>query len=112
LIIFSTNLQPKDLCDEAFLRRIPYKLELLDPSEEEFRGLFKLMAPKLGFEYKDDVISYVINQHYRKAGRPFRCCHPRDLLLQVRNLCHYQKCAQEMTPEFFDFAVENYFAVM
>jgi len=112
LIIFSTNLQPKDLCDEAFLRRIPYKLELLDPSEDEFRGLFKMMAPKLGFEYKDDVVTYIIKQHYRLASRPFRACHPRDLLLQVRNLCHYTGHPLEMTPEYFDFAAENYFAVM
>ena len=48
LIIFSTNLEPKDLVDDAFLRRIPYKIEVPDPSEEEFRELFKIMAPKLG----------------------------------------------------------------
>ena len=45
LIIFSTNLEPKDLVDDAFLRRIPYKIEVIDPSEEEFRELFKIMAP-------------------------------------------------------------------
>ena len=49
LIIFSTNLEPRDLVDEAFLRRIPYKIEVLDPSEDEFRELFELMAAKLGF---------------------------------------------------------------
>jgi hypothetical protein len=112
LIIFSTNLQPKDLCDEAFLRRIPYKLDLLDPTEEEFRGLFKMMSPKLGFEYNEAAVNYLIQTHYRKASRPFRACHPRDLLLQVRNQCHFQNTAAEMTPEYFDFAVENYFAVM
>ena len=51
LIIFSTNLEPKDLVDDAFLRRIPYKIEVLDPSEEEFRELFKIMAPKLGIKF-------------------------------------------------------------
>ena len=52
LIIFSTNLEPKDLVDGAFLRRIPYKIEVPDPTEEEFRALCKLMAPNLGFEYE------------------------------------------------------------
>ncbi|HEY2148587.1 MAG TPA: AAA family ATPase, partial [Pirellulales bacterium] len=54
LIIFSTNLQPKDLVDEAFLRRIPYKIDIGDPTEADFRQLFKVMAPKLGFEYRDE----------------------------------------------------------
>ena len=65
LIIFSTNLEPKDLVDDAFLRRIPYKIEVTDPTEEEFRELFKLMCPKLGFEYRAEPIDYVIEQHYK-----------------------------------------------
>lgn len=112
LIVFSTNLEPKDLCDDAFLRRIPYKIEITDPAEEEFRELFKIMCPKLGFEYEEEAISYLIENHYKPIGRPFRCCQPRDLLLQVRNLCFYENREPELTDEFLDFAVENYFAVM
>ncbi len=112
LIIFSTNLQPRDLVDEAFLRRIPYKIDVVDPTEEEFRNLIKLMAPKLGFEYREEVIDYLVEQHYRLPNRPFRNCQPRDLLTQIRNHCLYQGCPLEMTPEYFDLAVENYFAVM
>ena len=52
LIIFSTNLEPRTLVDEAFLRRIPYKIEVLDPTEDEFRELFKLMAASLGCPYR------------------------------------------------------------
>lgn len=112
LIIFSTNLQPKDLVDDAFLRRIPYKIDVCDPSEEEFRDLFRLMAPKMGFVYHEEPINYLIEQHYKTKGRPMRCCHPRDLLLQVRNFCFYQTQPAEITRENLDFAVENYFAVM
>ncbi len=112
LIIFSTNLEPRDLVDEAFLRRIPYKIDVIDPTEEEFRDLFRMMAPKLGFEYRDEPIDYLIEHHYRKAGRQFRCCHPRDLLLQIRSFCKYQDRPLELTEQYFDFAVENYFAVM
>jgi len=112
LIIFSTNLEPKDLVDEAFLRRIPYKIDVIDPSEEEFRELFRLMAPKLGFVHREEAVDHLVDKHYKSVKRPFRCCQPRDLLMQVRNFCFYQDRPQEMTRENFDFAVENYFAVM
>lgn len=112
LIIFATNLAPKDLVDEAFLRRIPYKIEVADPSESEFHQLFELMCPKLGFEYSKETIDYVLEKHFRRADRRLRCCHPRDLLMQIRNFCYYHKLKLELTPEYFDFAVENYFAVM
>jgi hypothetical protein len=112
LIIFSTNLEPRDLVDEAFLRRIPYKIDVVDPTEEEFRELFRMMAPKLGFEYREEPIDYLIEHHYHKVGRSFRCCHPRDLLLQIRSYCNYQSRPLELTEVYFDFAVENYFAVM
>ena len=112
LVIFSTNLEPKDLVDDAFLRRIPYKIEVTDPSEEEFRDLFKLMAPQLGFEYRDDVVNYVIETHYRAMGRSMRCCQPRDLLLQARNMCLYENQDLAMTNDAMDSAVENYFAVL
>jgi predicted ATPase with chaperone activity len=112
LIIFSTNLEPKDLVDEAFLRRIPYKIDVIDPTEEEFRELFRLMAPKLGFVYREETVDYLIDKHYRQVNRAFRCCQPRDLLLQVRNFCYYQNQPLEMTRENFDFAVQNYFAVV
>ena len=112
LVIFSTNLEPKALVDDAFLRRIPYKIEVLDPTEEEFRNLFKLMAPKLGFEYQDEPVTYLIKTHYQAVGRRMRCCQPRDLLMQVRNMCLYEGTKTEMTNAAMDFAVENYFAVV
>jgi len=112
LIIFSTNLEPKDLVDDAFLRRIPYKIEVLDPSEEEFRALFNIMAPKLGIRFDQAALDYLIDAHYRTVNRPFRCCQPRDLLLQIVNYCRYMSQPPEMSREYFDYAVENYFAIM
>lgn len=112
LIVFSTNLEPKDLVDDAFLRRIPYKIEVVDPSEQEFRDLFVLMCPKLGFEYDQAAVDYVIKTHYKAVNRRFRCCQPRDLLQQVKNHCLYQKLPLKLSPEYFDLAVENYFAIM
>lgn len=112
LIIFSTNLEPRDLVDEAFLRRIPYKIEVIDPTEEEFRDLFRVMAEKLGFPYRPEPIDHLVERHYRRTNRPFRYCHPRDLLLQVCSYCAYRDQALELTTEYLDMAVENYFAVM
>lgn len=112
LIVFSTNLEPRDLVDEAFLRRIPYKIEVVDPTEPEFRQLFQMMCNELKLEYTDDAINYVVQEHYMKVERRFRACHPRDLLMQICNFCRYQQRKPELTVEAFDFAVENYFAVM
>jgi predicted ATPase with chaperone activity len=112
LIIFSTNLEPRDLVDEAFLRRIPYKINIGDPTEEEFRTLFEMFAARLHFDYRPEVVDYVIEKVYRAGNRPFRCCHPRDLLLQVRNMCLYHGTEPEMKPEYFDQAAFIYFSVM
>lgn len=112
LIIFSTNLEPNDLVDGAFLRRIPYKINVPDPLEEHFRKLLEIMAPKVGLIPEGDAFDYLIQKHYVEAGRPFRNCQPRDLLLQVRNYCVYKNLPKVVTRESLDFAVENYFSVM
>jgi len=115
LIIFSTNLEPKDLCDDAFLRRIPYKINIGDPTETEYRKLYELIAPKMGFELNrqaNDAIDYLIETHYHKANRPFRCCQPRDLLLQVRNRCLYLGQPIQITRDLLDYAVSVYFTIM
>ena len=112
LVIFSTNLEPRDLVDDAFLRRIPYKIEVENPSEAEFVALFKVMCPIMGFEFDENMVRYVIEKHYKPVERPFRCCQPRDLLLQIKNHCLYTRQPLALSQESFDFAVENYFAVM
>lgn len=112
LVIFSTNLQPKDLVDDAFLRRIPYKIEVENPSEAAFRKLFEIMCPRVGVPYQANAIDYLINTHYKPTNRPFRNCHPRDLLLQVKNYCLYHDQPLELKNEYMDFACDNYFSIM
>lgn len=112
LIIFSTNLEPKNLVDGAFLRRIPYKIMVPDPSREHFRKLFEIMAPKVGLVLDLDAVDYLIEKHYLAVNRPFRNCQPRDLLLQCRNYTVYTKGPKNVTKASFDFAVSNYFSVM
>ena len=112
LIIFSTNLEPSDLVDDAFLRRIPYKIEISDPSEVEFHRLFEIYCGKFGCTYQRDVIEYLIKQHYDGAQRPMRRCHPRDLLSQIRNFCTYNEIPMDIKPEYFDRVVKSYFTVV
>jgi predicted ATPase with chaperone activity len=112
LIIFSTNLEPNDLADEAFLRRIPYKIEVRDPSREEFQSLFQAAVKSLNCEYKPQAVEYLIEKHYKPHGRPFRRCHPRDLMYQVRNFCVYNSRPVEMRSEYFDHVVPSYFTVV
>ncbi len=112
LIIFSTNLEPKDLVDGAFLRRIPYKIQVPDPTTEEFKEIIRRIAPKMGFQYDEFAVDYLVETHFHGVNRPFRSCHPRDLLLQVKNYCTYRNLPRVMTAAAFDFAVENYFSIL
>ena len=70
LVVFSTNLEPRELVDEAFLRRIPYKIEVIDPTEDEFRRLFELMGEKLGVAYRREAVDYLIDKHFKAAEPP------------------------------------------
>ncbi|MBB3208324.1 DNA-binding MarR family transcriptional regulator [Rhodopirellula rubra] len=112
LVIFSTNLEPKDLVDDAFLRRIPYKIEVENPPESDFRKLFEIMCRVTKIPYNADAVDYLIKTHYLPVNRPFRNCQPRDLLLQVRNYCLYNDLEVQLKNEYFDFACDNYFSVM
>ncbi len=112
LIIFSTNLEPNELVDEAFLRRIPYKIEIGDPDADEFHELFEIYAEAFDCPYRPDVVDVLIDRHYIGAGRAMRRCHPRDLLQQIRNFCVYNELPMDMCDEYFDRVVKSYFSVI
>ena len=112
LIIFSTNLEPADLVDDAFLRRIPYKVEVSDPSREEFHELFQMYCKQMQCEYREEVIDYLIDTHFAAANRRLRRCHPRDLLGQIRNYCTYNEYDVELRTEYFDLVVNSYFTTV
>ncbi len=112
LIVFSTNLEPRDLVEEAFLRRIPYKIEVTDPTDEQFRDLFLKLARSLNMECAPDVVNYLLERHYHTAGRGLRFCHPRDLLRQIEHFCHVHELTPSVTSDRIDVAVQNYFSIM
>jgi DNA-binding PadR family transcriptional regulator len=112
LVVFSTNMEPKDLVEDAFLRRIPYKIEVKDPTETEFVKLFLESAAKAKFECNPAMIDYLLGKHYRPIGRSLRFCHPRDLIRQMENRCTLHELPRVVNEEALDQAVENYFSIM
>lgn len=111
LLVFSTNLEPRDLADEAFLRRIPYKIYVGDPLEDEFEALVNKLAAEMGVELQPRSVKYLIERHFKMNKRPMRFCHPRDLLLQVVHLCEYERRPRTAGPKEWDRVVANYFGV-
>lgn len=111
LIIFSTNLDPKSLVDDAFLRRIPYKINVKDPTEAQFKEIFRMLCEKYSIAYDESKVDYLIARHYR-GKRPFRGCQPRDILEQILNMAAYRRESPVLTEELLDMACQNYFAAM
>ena len=97
--------------NETMPRRNPMTADT-DPTDEEFHRLFRMYSEKFGCEYRKDVINYLLDTHYRPVGRAKRRCHPRDLLIQVRNYCRYNRLPLELLPEYFDIVVQSYFAMV
>jgi hypothetical protein len=109
LIVFATNLQPESLADEAFLRRIPYKIPIVDPSVDQFTRIFELNCRRRNLKFHQVMVAYLQRRHYHPAGRPLRSCHPRDLLDQVTALCRYRGIEPVITRELLDAACASYF---
>jgi hypothetical protein len=109
LIIFSTNLEPADLVDEAFLRRIPYRIQLEDPDEQEFHCLFQIAAEHNGCFFDPDAVDHLLAKYYRPQNRPLRRCHARDLLLMVKHYCTYNDLEFEMLADYFDRVAAAFF---
>lgn len=109
LLIFSTNLPPKDLVDEAFLRRLRHKIEVTDPSYDDYRELFKRMAAVKGVKYSDQGLAYLLQEWYIKRNRKLRASHPRDLCDQILDIARYYAVEPEMTPDILDKAADAFF---
>ena len=109
MVVFSTNLPPRDLVDEAFLRRLRHKVEVGDPNYEEYRGIFKRVAESKGINYSDKGLAYLLQEWYIKANRKLRASHPRDLCDQILDIAAYSSVEPEMSREMLDRAARAYF---
>jgi len=109
LVVFSTNLPPKELVDEAFLRRLRHKIEIQDPSYEEYREIFRRVAAAKGVTYSDQGLAYLLQEWYVKRNRKLRANHPRDLCDQILDIAGYLNVEPEMSRELIDRAAKSYF---
>ena len=109
LLIFSTNLDPTELADEAFLRRIKFKIEIRDPSEAQFRKIWELVCKGKKVEFDKGGIDYLITKWYTPQERPFRMCQPRDLLDQMMSIAKYNMERVNFSPDLIDAACLTYF---
>jgi hypothetical protein len=109
LIIFATNLDPLQLADEAFLRRIPYKIYAHNPTLEEFARIFELNCRHYGLKFDPVIVEYLQRSCYRARGLEMRACHPRDLVAQIVDVCRYQDREPVITRERLDAACKSYF---
>jgi len=109
LIVFSTNLAPKDLVDEAFLRRIRHKIEIGDPSFDEFREIFRRVCEHKGVPYEEKALGYLLQEYYIKRRAKLRAVHPRDLVDQLIDIAKYMNVEPRLTKELIDRACQAYF---
>ena len=109
ILIFSTNLDPNQLADEAFLRRIKFKIEVRDPTEEQYRRIWELVCKGRRVEHDPGGVDYLIDKWYRPHKRPFRMCQPRDLLDQMASIAKYNMERVNFSPDLIDAACTTYF---
>jgi predicted ATPase with chaperone activity len=109
LIVFSTNLSPQDLVDDAFLRRIRHKIEVPNPAADEYREIFRRVAQAKGVQYSDEGLRYLLLERYKRDSRDLRACHPRDLCEQLLDEAKYRNSAPIMSRELLDRAYDAYF---
>jgi predicted ATPase with chaperone activity len=109
LIVFSTNLDPYKLADDAFFRRIQMKVGIFNPDKERFRTIFQRVCAQMAWPFREESFNHLIDVWYNKPGRPYQSVHPRDLLKIVQALCEYTDCAPSLTPDLLDEACAIYF---
>ena len=108
-LVFSTNLNPGELGDEAFLRRIQYKMLLRSPDEEEFATIFRGYCETHGLHPQPELIARFVERRYQRTGKAFRRCHPRDLISQVIDYIHFRRLPYQVTDDLLDRAFEGCF---
>jgi predicted ATPase with chaperone activity len=109
LIVFSTNLDPRDLVDEAFLRRIRHKIEIGDPTYDQFREIFRRVCAAKGIKYDEQGLAYLLKEWYINHDRSLRAVHPRDIISQLLDIATYLNKPPMLTKDLIDRACASYF---
>ena len=109
MIVFATNLEPQSLADEAFLRRIPYKIFARNPTYDQYCRIFEMNCRRHQLPYSIALVEHLHDRYYKPRNLQRRGVHPRDLIDQVVTLCNYRKQAPTITPELLDTVCASYF---
>lgn len=108
LLVFSTNLEPSSLVDEAFLRRIRYKIHVPNPKPEEFEYIFQRVCAQKNIPYEPSAFKQ-LERFYKETGLPQRACHARDLIDQLIDIARFQGIEPALSPDLLDLACQSYF---
>ena len=109
MVIFATNLKPQDLVDEAFLRRIRYKVEMNDPTPSQYMEIFSRECRARGIEPTGEAVAYIYRNYYQDRGVPVRACHPRDLIEKIVESARWNGAAPGLTADAIDMVCRSYF---
>src|SRR4029078_3748247 len=101
LIVFSTNLEEKNLVDEAFLRRMGYRARIDPPTPDAYIEIFERAARKRGIHVDPGCLIYIVRK-YEREQRLMKSCEPRDLLSRISDLCLYEGIKPRVTAELVD----------
>jgi MoxR-like ATPase len=110
LVVFSTNLDPAKLMDEAFLRRIRHKIKVDNPTAEEFQQVFKAVCRARNVIYTEEGYTYLVQHWYESPNREFKNSHPRDILDQLLDIARYKRFEPVANPVMLERACTAYFA--
>lgn len=111
-VIFATELDPKDLVHEAFLRRMRYKIRIDRPTEEEYLAIFKKECQSVGMQFCQEAYSYLDEQWYGSNSLLRSACHPRDLIDHIVNRSRFYGKSPQLTQESLSAACADYFVPM
>jgi hypothetical protein len=109
LVVFATNIKPAELVDEAFLRRIHYKIFAESPTLSEFMSIFQMVCDEKGLPFDQGAITEMLQTYYRPRRIQLRGCQPRDLVEQVISLAEYLGEPHRLTPRLLETACASYF---
>jgi hypothetical protein len=109
LLIFATNIDPVNLVDEAFLRRIRYKIHVDDPTESQYNEIFQMVCETKGVDFDPEAVEYLLREYYQRHRRPLRACHPRDLVEHVIDLARFNEQPPMLTQQALDHICRTYF---
>jgi hypothetical protein len=109
MIVFATNIRPAELVDEAFLRRIQYKIFAESPTVQDFKSIFATCCRDLGASAEPGLVEGMLDGYYRPRNIPLRGCHPRDLIKQALSLASYLDRPAHLTPDLLEAACNSYF---